>query len=120
MVAFYALLLGGFIGTLSVAISYFASNRFELRSKIILGTSCLIPLVSLALLLGGLFVSGRQLMALSPCVVAAFSFCFALGGGRQAAFRRSPIRGTVGLMSIGWSGLASYVSSDYCFMGACC
>jgi hypothetical protein len=75
MVAFYTLLLGGFIGTQSIAISNFASSRFELRSKIILGTSCLIPLVSLALLLGGLLVSGRQLMALSPCVVAAFFFC---------------------------------------------
>jgi hypothetical protein len=120
MILFYILLLGGFVGSLAVAISYFASRRFDLRSKIILGTSCLIPLVSLALLFGGLFVSGRQLLALSPCVVAALFLCSALIAARQAAFRCSPIRGTVGLLSISWSGLAAFLSSHYCFMGACC
>lgn len=112
--------LGGFGASLGIALTYFESSEFERPIKNVLGGACLIPLVSLALLQGGLFASGNQWLATSPCIVSGLLFLVALGSGKPVSFLRSPARAVGGLLSIGWSGVTAFYSSDYCFMGACC
>jgi hypothetical protein len=117
---FYVIVFGGFLSSLVTAISYFSSGRLGRNTKIVLEGACLIPLVSLALLLGGLFVSGSQWLATLPCIVSMLVFCPALTMGTPAAFLRSPVRGTVGLLSILWSAAMAFTASHSCFMSACC
>ena len=120
MTLFYALILGGFGASFAVALSYFQSRRLGREIKTVLGVACLMPLASLVLLFGGLFTSGHQWLATIPCVGSGILFLVSLGFGGAAPLLTSPGRALAGVLSIGWSGVVSFYSSHYCFMGACC
>jgi len=113
-------LFGGFLLSLIVAISYFFASRIDLKSKLILGISCLLPLVSFTLLNFGFYASGDQIITALPCFIAVIGLLIGLAIGKPPIFRCSPIRGCVGILSISWAAITSFAASHHCFMGACC
>jgi hypothetical protein len=119
----YLFLFGGFALSLVVGISYFCSRRLSQIVKIGLGIAALGPLISLALLFGGLFASGRQVLALLPCLIAGLIFvAFQLieSSSKKKPISIAPCRAIAGFAAIGWSGIIATNSAHYCFMGACC
>jgi len=120
LIAFLALLFGGFLLAMVAGISYFCSHALPSRQRISLGLLCLTPLISLLLLYGGLFVSGRQLISLFPCVAGGIFFLVLVMRGSPSAFSIAPMRALSAGAGFLWAGGAAYLSSDYGFMGASC
>lgn len=111
-------LYGGFITSFSVGVSYFIARNIPKNQRIRLGLICFTPLISILLLFGGLYVSGHQGLAILPCLFGALFFGVEIFSGTPTAFSRSPIRCSLGLISILWACATVFIVSDYGFAGA--